>query len=141
MGPGRCLPDPGLDQTAKQPVGGTAWRLERGGTNLAGAFNPHLARIESWRARERGRTMGFKEAITYCFQNYVGFSGRAARSEYWYWVLFVVLLSIVAWLIDMTVFGFNTSGVNPISVIVTLATRLPGLAVWVRRLHGVALAD
>ena len=81
--------------------------------------------------------MGFKEAITYCFQNYVGFSGRAARSEYWYWVLFVVLLSIVAWLIDMTVFGFNTSGVNPISVIVTLATLLPGLAVSVRRLHDI----
>lgn len=81
--------------------------------------------------------MSFKEAITYCFRNYIGFSGRAARSEYWYWVLFVVLLTIVAWLIDMTVFGFNTTGVNPISVIVGLATLLPGLAVSVRRLHDI----
>ena len=81
--------------------------------------------------------MNFKEAISYCFRNYVGFSGRAARSEYWYWVLFVVLLTIVAWLIDMTVFGFNTTGVNPISVIVALATLLPGLAVSVRRLHDI----
>jgi uncharacterized membrane protein YhaH (DUF805 family) len=81
--------------------------------------------------------MSFKEAITYCFQNYVGFNGRAARSEYWYWVLFVVLLTIVAWLIDMTVFGFNTTGVNPISAIVALATLLPGLAVSVRRLHDI----
>jgi len=81
--------------------------------------------------------MSFKEAISYCFRNYVGFSGRAARSEYWYWVLFVVLLTIVAWLIDMTVFGFNTTGVNPISVIVALATLLPGLAVSVRRLHDI----
>ncbi len=79
--------------------------------------------------------MGFKDTISYCFRNYVGFSGRAARSEYWYWVLFVLLLQIVAWLIDMTLFGFNTTGVNPIGVIVSLATLLPGLAVSVRRLH------
>ena len=81
--------------------------------------------------------MGFKDAISYCFRNYVGFSGRAARSEYWYWVLFVLLLQIVAWLIDMTLFGFNTTGVNPIGVIVSLATLLPGLAVSVRRLHDI----
>jgi uncharacterized membrane protein YhaH (DUF805 family) len=86
---------------------------------------------------KEGRTMGFQEAISYCFRNYVGFRGRAARSEYWFWVLFVFLLQIVAWLIDMTVFGFNTTGVNPISVIVALATFLPGLAVSVRRLHDI----
>jgi len=81
--------------------------------------------------------MGFKDAISYCFRNYVGFSGRAARSEYWYWVLFILLLQIVAWLIDMTLFGFNTTGVNPIGVIVSLATFLPTLAVSARRLHDI----
>jgi len=81
--------------------------------------------------------MGFTEAISAGFRNYVGFRGRAVRSEYWYWVLFVVLLSIVAWLIDMMLFGFNTTGVNPISAIATLATFLPGLAVSVRRLHDI----
>jgi uncharacterized membrane protein YhaH (DUF805 family) len=81
--------------------------------------------------------MGLKEAISYCFRNYVGFSGRAARSEYWYWTLFIFLLWIVAWLIDMTAFGFNTTGVNPITVIAMLATLLPSLAVSVRRLHDI----
>ena len=81
--------------------------------------------------------MGFTDAIKTGFQKYIGFSGRAARSEYWYWVLFVLLLQIVAWLIDMTLFGFNTTGVNPIGVIVSLATLLPGLAVSVRRLHDI----
>ena len=81
--------------------------------------------------------MGFKDAISYSFRNYVGFSGRAARSEYWYWVLFILLLQIVAWLIDMTLFGFNTTGVNPIGVIVSLATFLPTLAVSARRLHDI----
>jgi uncharacterized membrane protein YhaH (DUF805 family) len=81
--------------------------------------------------------MGFTDAIKTGFQKYIGFGGRAARSEYWYWVLFVLLLQIVAWLIDMTLFGFNTTGVNPIGVIISLATLLPGLAVSVRRLHDI----
>jgi uncharacterized membrane protein YhaH (DUF805 family) len=81
--------------------------------------------------------MGIKEAISYCFRNYVGFNGRAARSEYWYWTLFVYLLLIVAWLIDMTVFGFNTTGVNPMTVLASLATLLPTLAVSARRLHDI----
>ena len=81
--------------------------------------------------------MGFKDAISYCFRNYVGFSGRAARSGYWYWTLFVYLLLIVAWLIDMTVFGFNTTGVNPMAVLASLATLLPTLAVSARRLHDI----
>ena len=37
----------------------------------------------------------------------------------------------------MTLFGFNTTGVNPIGVIVSLGTLLPGLAVSVRRLHDI----
>jgi uncharacterized membrane protein YhaH (DUF805 family) len=81
--------------------------------------------------------MGFKDAISSGFRNYIGFSGRAARSEYWYWVLFILLLQIMAWLIDMTLFGFNTTGVNPIGVLVSLATFLPGLALSVRRLHDI----
>jgi uncharacterized membrane protein YhaH (DUF805 family) len=81
--------------------------------------------------------MNFIEAIKSGFRNYVGFRGRAARSEYWFWVLFVILLSIVAWLIDMTLFGFNTTGVNPVSVIAALATFLPGLAMSIRRLHDI----
>jgi uncharacterized membrane protein YhaH (DUF805 family) len=81
--------------------------------------------------------MGFTDAIKTGFQKYIGFSGRAARSEYWYWVLFILLLQIVAWLIDMTLFGFNTTGVNPIGSLLSLATLLPGLAVSVRRLHDI----
>jgi len=81
--------------------------------------------------------MGFTKATKAGFQNYVGFNGRAARSEYWYWTLFVYLLLIVAWLIDMTVFGFNTTGVNPMTVLAALATLLPTLAVSARRLHDI----
>jgi uncharacterized membrane protein YhaH (DUF805 family) len=81
--------------------------------------------------------MGFTDAIKTGFQKYVGFSGRAMRSEFWYWQLFLLLLQIVAWLIDMTLFGFNTTGVNPIGSLLSLATFLPTLAVLIRRLHDI----
>jgi uncharacterized membrane protein YhaH (DUF805 family) len=31
--------------------------------------------------------MSFTDAIRSCFQQYVGFTGRARRSEFWYFVL------------------------------------------------------
>jgi uncharacterized membrane protein YhaH (DUF805 family) len=77
--------------------------------------------------------MSFVEAIQSGFSNYVNFSGRAVRSEYWYWVLFVVLLSIVTNIIDAVISG--TSGFAILSTIVSLGLFLPGLAVGIRRLH------
>jgi uncharacterized membrane protein YhaH (DUF805 family) len=46
--------------------------------------------------------MNFGQAIKSGFSNYVNFSGRAIRSEYWYWVLFVILGEIVTLIIDYT---------------------------------------
>lgn len=68
--------------------------------------------------------LGFGEAISTCFKKYVTFSGRARRSEYWWWFLFTILMSILA-LIPI------------IGWIIPLAIILPNLAVSVRRLHDV----
>ena len=75
--------------------------------------------------------MTFFEAISSGFRNYVGFSGRASRSEFWYWILFTVLVSIALSIID---FGM-LSGNSVLSSIWSLATFLPSLAIGVRRLH------
>jgi uncharacterized membrane protein YhaH (DUF805 family) len=77
--------------------------------------------------------MGFGEAIASGFRNYARFSGRAARSEYWYWVLFVVLVSVVAKTIDFALTGDPRGGV--IGALVSLGLLLPDIAVSVRRLH------
>ena len=77
--------------------------------------------------------MNFTQAITTGFQKYVTFSGRAARSEYWYWTLFTFIASVVAILVDSTLFPF--SGLSPVNTLVSLGLFLPGLAVSVRRLH------
>ena len=34
--------------------------------------------------------MGFLEAIMVCFKKYATFSGRATRSEFWYFFLFYI---------------------------------------------------
>jgi len=73
--------------------------------------------------------MNFGQAISSGFSNYVNFSGRAARSEYWFWVLFVVLAEIVTSGIDYVI------GIELVTSIFALATLIPGIAVGVRRLH------
>jgi len=79
--------------------------------------------------------MNFQAAIKSGFRNYVTFSGRAPRSEFWFWVLFEVLVSIVANILDVAIFPF--SDVSPLNAIVSVALFLPSLAVSVRRLHDI----
>ncbi|PWC37392.1 DUF805 domain-containing protein [Azospirillum sp. TSO35-2] len=77
--------------------------------------------------------MGFVDAVKSVFSQYVGLSGRAARSEYWYWVLFTVLVSIATVILDLALFPDND--VSPLNSIANLVFLLPGWAVSVRRLH------
>ena len=79
--------------------------------------------------------MDFVPAVTNGFQNYATFTGRAARSEYWYWVLFNVIVSVVTTLIDYVV--FPASEWSPINSLGMLALLVPSLAVSARRLHDI----
>ncbi len=63
-------------------------------------------------------------------QNYVGFTGRARRTEYWMFVLFNFIISIVLSLLEY----FAGLG-RVLTTLYGLALFLPGLAVSVRRLH------
>lgn len=77
----------------------------------------------------------FGEAISTCFSKYVRFKGRASRSEYWFFVLFLVLASIVASIIDAALFPGSIETGGPINGLLSLGTFLPSLAVSWRRLH------
>ena len=80
--------------------------------------------------------MSFVEAIKHCFSNYATFSGRAPRSEYWWFTLFVLILNIVAAVVDTALFA-SPDGFGIFSVVFTLAVLLPSIAVVVRRLHDI----
>jgi uncharacterized membrane protein YhaH (DUF805 family) len=90
-----------------------------------------LASIQTKQAE--GNPMNFTQAIASGFQNYVNFSARASRSEYWFWTLFVILLSIAAGLIDLAL--FRSLDFSPLQSLVSLGLFIPGLAVSIRRLH------
>jgi uncharacterized membrane protein YhaH (DUF805 family) len=82
----------------------------------------------------------------HCLKNYVNFSGRARRSEYWFFMLFnfivVIALVLTASLLD----GFSGTADDAdtlsslpmvLYLIYCAAVFLPGLAVTARRLHDV----
>jgi uncharacterized membrane protein YhaH (DUF805 family) len=75
--------------------------------------------------------MSFGQAVGTCFSNYATFSGRATRPEYWYWVLFSIVASVVLAIIDLAL------PYNVLQLAFDVATLLPGLAVLIRRLHDV----
>lgn len=71
-------------------------------------------------------------------KKYATFSGRARRSEYWYFVLFNIIFSIIAMMFDNLLgTAMPRVGYGPIYGLYTLAIIIPGLAVAVRRLHDV----
>jgi len=71
-------------------------------------------------------------------KQYADFSGRARRKEYWMFALFNVIFIASAMILD-TVLGV-TIGELPSGVfyfLYSLAVLIPGLAVYVRRLHDI----
>ena len=65
-------------------------------------------------------------------RQYADFNGRASRTEFWMFVLFNIIFSIAAYIID-----YALGTVYVFSGIYGLAMLIPGLAVSVRRLHDV----
>ncbi len=98
--------------------------------------------------------MSFMDSIKTCFGKYATFSGRASRSEFWWFMLFIFVMQILLGFVDTAVFGprevmmvsseaamdtgmsFDFSyKPQPITGLFLLAVLLPNLAVGARRLH------
>ena len=82
--------------------------------------------------------MTFQEAISSAFSNYANFSGRARTSEYWYFCLFNIIVSMVlSALMRLTAGSAMFNIFRIIEVVYSLAVLIPGLAVAWRRLHDI----
>jgi uncharacterized membrane protein YhaH (DUF805 family) len=68
-------------------------------------------------------------------RNYVGFSGRARRAEFWYFALFNLIFAVILTVLDRVLGLAGENGLGPLYVIYLLAIILPSLAVEFRRLH------
>ena len=81
--------------------------------------------------------MDFQTSIKTCFNKYVVFSGRASRSEFWWFVLFTFIGGIVTSVADVMILGYVSEDWGPLNLIFSIITALPGLAVGARRLHDI----
>lgn len=69
-------------------------------------------------------------------KKYAVFSGRARRKEYWFFILFNIIISIVLAVIDGVTGSFSAEeGMGLLGGIYSLAVLIPSIAVSVRRLH------
>ena len=92
--------------------------------------------------------MSFTEAVRTCISKYATFDGRATRSEFWWFYLFIVLVSAIGYIpfLILAALGSGDSGVSTIFgilaviwmivwIIAMIALIIPQLAVGCRRLH------
>jgi uncharacterized membrane protein YhaH (DUF805 family) len=97
-----------------------------GGASFGGTFAGGESSMSTWPASAAAPSRTFGEAIQVCLQKYVVFSGRASRSEYWYFSLFTFLVQLGALMVS-----------DALANLLTVAFLLPSLSVSVRRLHDI----
>lgn len=81
--------------------------------------------------------MRLLESAIYTLKKYADFSGRASRSEFWYFFFFVILANAFARFVDLLL-GSRGYLPGPVTGMVGLLLFVPQIAVAVRRLHDVS---
>ena len=80
--------------------------------------------------------MDFMDAVKNAIMNnYANFSGRASRSEFWWWTLFYFLVSIPVSFIDLIIGIELIPGYGPFGIILIIGLFLPNFGIIFRRLH------
>ena len=79
--------------------------------------------------------LSFNEAVGTCFRKYFDFTGRARGSEYWYFFLFVVVVSIATTILDINLLGYAWEDYGPLYLISSVVLFIPQISAATRRLH------
>ena len=82
-------------------------------------------------------TMGFGQAVTTCLVDFAQFSGRASRSEFWWFCLFFLLMSLAAQFAGAQVFPADPAAAETVPAVLELILLVPALAAGARRLHDI----
>ena len=128
----------GAGQSSNNTAGG--YNMSQNNYDPTGGYNAGQGGYGSYGSVGGGPTpsMSFVEAVQTCVaQKYATFSGRARRSEYWYYTLFSLLVSLVASIVGGALFVHAEGDINILSALVSIALFLPGLGVAIRRLHDI----
>ena len=81
--------------------------------------------------------MSFLDSVRSALTKYATFSGRASRSEYWWFVLFYLLVGLVAIQLDLMIGPVAGGEILLFDFLTRIAFLVPFTAVSVRRLHDV----
>ena len=81
--------------------------------------------------------MNMREAVISVLTNWNNFSGRACRSEFWYFCLAALLLSLIIGIIEIAtgMVDIKSGQMGILSIIFTLLLFVPSLSVTARRLQ------
>lgn len=117
---------------ASHAAASTGWNAPPQSAQQPQAFS---ASASSGAAGEKLSPTGY---IQKCLKLYADGKGRAGQSEYWWFILFGLIVYVIGYVIDYTMFGVNFDGtlLMPVaSTISGLALLAPAIAVTARRLH------
>ncbi len=132
---GRGVPPPAPGMRPSPGAGyGSAQTGGQFTSQNAGAFATSVHDAARRAAGSSGPAADFVAAVATCLTKYTTFAGRAARPEFWYFVLFLVLGNIAISIVDSVLVRIGL-WFSPLGLIFALATFLPGISVAVRRLH------
>lgn len=81
--------------------------------------------------------MTFTQSISICLQKYATFSGRASRSEFWWFFLFCTIWNVLSTIGANAIFGEDTPAAVITDLFISLVLFLPFYAVSARRLHDI----
>lgn len=81
--------------------------------------------------------MDFMTSVNTCISKFADFTGRAQRSELWWFFLATTIVSIILTILDTALFSGLAAQIGVLSTIFSLAVLIPSLSVGARRLHDV----
>lgn len=81
--------------------------------------------------------MDFMTSINTCMSRYADFTGRARRSELWWFFLATTIGSGVLTVLDIALFSGLAEEIGVLSSLFGLAVLVPSIAVGARRLHDI----
>ena len=93
---------------------------------MKGQTNPdssHTIRQTSRSSAKELQPMSFTEAVGSALRQYATFSGRARRSEYWWFYLFTFLAGIAASFVDLVLGAVVGRDLGIVNLVATLAFR------------------
>ena len=79
--------------------------------------------------------MNFQESISVCFKKYFDFEGRASKSEFWYFYLFILIVLFVAGFLLGMLLPTDASYDTLVIWVIYLPLLIPAIAVTARRIH------